>query len=438
MQTGPAAAPSVVNRTLAWTGDVVDTIDDAINPGRSERLSYTPTRRLNRAKGMYGLLAWTYDANGNRATETGADGVISTYSYPADSNRLDSVTPAGGAARSFAYDASGDIIGDTRVGALGMSFEYDGEHRLSKAYQTNAPTSVATYGYDTLNRLVSRSVNGVTTFYIHDISNHIIAETDATGATLREYIWLGDLPVAVVAGVNTANPVAYYVHTDHLGRPVRMTSQTGAINWWAVYAPFGSVYATGGALSQDMRFPGQWFQIESGLAYNWNRHYDATLGRYLQPDPAGYAGGRNLYQYVGASPLAFTDFSGLVIGDFPPPPPGYDPATWTQGQWGNGRHWLRDSEGNTYTIHPEDEGHWRHWDKRDNDNNDQGMVPPNCGKPRDNQRSLKSNQSTSDPSGSSPPWTPKIVAPVVPVDPIPMMPPMIRIPIIRMPIPIIP
>ena len=35
----------------------------------------------------------------------------------------------------------------------------------------------------------------------------------------------------------------------------------------------------------DIRFPGQWFQLETGLAYNWHRHYDATTGRYVQPDP---------------------------------------------------------------------------------------------------------------------------------------------------------
>lgn len=36
-----------------------------------------------------------------------------------------------------------------------------------------------------------------------------------------------------------------------------------------------------------MRFPGQWFQLEAGLAYNWHRHYDSTTGRYTQADPLG-------------------------------------------------------------------------------------------------------------------------------------------------------
>jgi RHS repeat-associated protein len=55
-----------------------------------------------------------------------------------------------------------------------------------------------------------------------------------------------------------------------------------------IYAPFGDVsyiWSASGFSGLDMRFPGQWFQLETGLAYNWHRHYDATLGRYVQPDP---------------------------------------------------------------------------------------------------------------------------------------------------------
>lgn len=90
-----------------------------------------------------------------------------------------------------------------------------------------------------------------------------------------------------------------------------MTSQAGSIVWWAVYSPFGAVHATGGTPRQNMRFPGQWFQLEMGLAYNWHRNYDATLGRYVQPDPLGYDGGRNLYGYVGGNPSAYSDPTGL-------------------------------------------------------------------------------------------------------------------------------
>ena len=68
-----------------------------------------------------------------------------------------------------------------------------------------------------------------------------------------------------------------------------MTDAAKAVVWKAVYEPFGTVYSTTGAAAQNMRFPGQWFQIESNLAYNWHRHYDATLGRYISADPLNHA-----------------------------------------------------------------------------------------------------------------------------------------------------
>jgi RHS repeat-associated protein len=57
--------------------------------------------------------------------------------------------------------------------------------------------------------------------------------------------------------------------------------------WEAVYRPFGEVVSITGSAALNLRFPGQYFLIENGLAYNWHRHYDASLGRYTQPDPLG-------------------------------------------------------------------------------------------------------------------------------------------------------
>jgi RHS repeat-associated protein len=132
---------------------------------------------------------------------------------------------------------------------------------------------------------------------------------------------LSDLPVAVVDQVASGSPQIYFVHTDHLARPAKMTDASQNLVWDVIYAPFGAVsYVNQAPENVDIRFPGQWFQLESGLAYNWHRHYDATLGRYVQPDPIAFTGGVNVYGYVGGNPLAYGDIDGrfaflIVLGE---------------------------------------------------------------------------------------------------------------------------
>ena len=75
--------------------------------------------------------------------------------------------------------------------------------------------------------------------------------------------------------------------------------------------PFGEAIVTGSA-SLDARLPGQWFQLETGLSWNWHRTYDPAIGRYIQPDPLGLADGPSLYGYAGTNPLKYTDPSCLT------------------------------------------------------------------------------------------------------------------------------
>jgi RHS repeat-associated protein len=92
----------------------------------------------------------------------------------------------------------------------------------------------------------------------------------------------------------------------HIGRPVDATTDTGAVVWSATYYPFGGVRVTQGT-PIGLRFPGQWFQAESGLHQNWMRDYDPTTGRYIQPDPLGLDGGVALYGYALQSPMVYID-----------------------------------------------------------------------------------------------------------------------------------
>jgi RHS repeat-associated protein len=146
----------------------------------------------------------------------------------------------------------------------------------------------ANYVYDFFERINTRetmnmSPSGVTV-YVQDLTGRLIAEATDTGAPLREYIWLDDMPLAVFSDLDTT-PQLYFVHPDHLERPLRMTDSTQAVVWDAIYRPFGEAVSITGTATLNLRFPGQYFLIESGLAYNWHRHYDSSTGRYTQPDP---------------------------------------------------------------------------------------------------------------------------------------------------------
>ncbi len=112
--------------------------------------------------------------------------------------------------------------------------------------------------------------------------------------------------VAVVEGGEV-----FFVRTDHIGRPVFSTDPDGLKVWEASYLPFGGVHVSTGAIT--LRFPGQWFQSESGLHQNWMRDYDPTTGRYLQADPLGLVDGASVYGYALGNPGRWVDPRGEEV-----------------------------------------------------------------------------------------------------------------------------
>lgn len=124
-----------------------------------------------------------------------------------------------------------------------------------------------------------------------------------------------------------------FVHVDHLNIPRLVADTSGATVWkWDQQEPFGSNPADEnpnglGAFELPLRLPGQYFDKETYLHYNYYRDYDAGIGRYLESDPIGLEGGLNTYAYVSGSPLKMVDLLGLrplvIPEDCPLPPSGY-------------------------------------------------------------------------------------------------------------------
>jgi RHS repeat-associated protein len=111
----------------------------------------------------------------------------------------------------------------------------------------------------------------------------------------------------------------YYFINDHLGTPRKMVNENGVVAWSTDYQPFGEAFLSTEAVANNFRFPGQYYDRETGLHYNYHRYYDPHIGRYLTPDPIGLAGGINLFIYVENNPTNLIDAFGLyckiVFGD---------------------------------------------------------------------------------------------------------------------------
>jgi RHS repeat-associated protein len=99
----------------------------------------------------------------------------------------------------------------------------------------------------------------------------------------------------------------YFYYNNHLGAPVKLTDKEGTVVWSATYTAFGKAEITLAKVTNNLRLPGQYFDKETGLHYNFQRYYDAETGRYITADPIGLNGGINLYAYVGGNPVSWVD-----------------------------------------------------------------------------------------------------------------------------------
>lgn len=267
--------------------------------------------------------AYTYDEVGNRtAWETGDK--RKTYTYDSASNRLSQIRQ-----QDTSFDIRGNLIEDRSGNRL---FEYDVTNRMTAFYKQGELKS--TYAYNSQGQRIRKTLHGTSNNSENYESLHfsytpeggLLSEygknSQNSRTFVREYVWLGDRPIAQIErrikpDGTTRKAEVTYIHTDHLNTPRSGTDEAGQKVWSWESDPYGAIKAdkdpdgNGMKTNIRLRFPGQYFDQESGLHYNHNRDYDPRLGRYIQSDPIGLHGGVNRYAYVLGNPIGLTDKKGL-------------------------------------------------------------------------------------------------------------------------------
>ncbi len=252
-------------------------------------------------------LAFGYDPNGNIVSildvvnPPGGEVLDppGTYTYQTATNKLTHIE--GTSSIDFAYDANANITSET-----GWTYVYDLSNQLVTVL--NNGNQVGAYTYNGAGQRIKKVTQTETRIFHYDLRGHLIAETDQTGLMLAEYIYLGDQLLAMIK----PGELAYYFHNDHLGTPQVLTDDAQTVAWKAVYTPFGQAVASIQTVENPFRFPGQYYDQETGLHYNYFRYYNPQTGRYITPDPIGLWGGVNLFAYVRGNPLRWVDSLGLV------------------------------------------------------------------------------------------------------------------------------
>ncbi len=167
--------------------------------------------------------------------------------------------------------------------AQGRHLAYDNAGRLIQA--TSAFSVLGEYSYDARNRRASKfSANG-STWYHYDAQGHLIEETHADGTLVRDYIWTDSTPIALITkDPTTGTETVTYLHTDYDNTPRMATNQSGSILWrWE--GVFGSTLPNPAGVDVTLRYPGQTYDSETGLSYNWERYYDPTTGWFISANP---------------------------------------------------------------------------------------------------------------------------------------------------------
>ncbi|WP_097459093.1 RHS repeat-associated core domain-containing protein [Mangrovitalea sediminis] len=283
-------------------------LPSSVMPSRS--YSYDALGQLTNYQADSDQRSYSYDGDGNRLTQTNTS-ASTTYNYATDSNWLLNDTGT-----TYQYDAAGHMTEKKLAGGPDYVFTYNARGRMAKVVNGSEETA---YGYNGLGQRVEKqgygagAVAGHARYFVYGLGGQLLGEYDGNGQPIEETVWLGTMPAAIL----TDGQQPYFIYTDHLGAPRQIANGGPAtLVWQWNHGPFGEAQPTG-SFTYNLRYPGQYYDQETGLDYNYNRDYDPALGRYIQSDPIGLMGGLNTYAYAGGDPVAYIDWLGLCANTNP-------------------------------------------------------------------------------------------------------------------------
>ncbi|WP_051385779.1 DUF6531 domain-containing protein [Actinokineospora inagensis] len=277
-----------------------------LDNGRDHRLDVDPTGRVTGVFGPDSAEHYRYDQTGN-ITDSSFDGA---HEYTG--------TLLHGTARNrYTYDAQGRVVArDHRTLSgkrLAWRYTWDAEDRLTAV--TTPDNSTWRYRYDALGRRTAkeRLVAGTVVEQVAFTwdGTRLVEQTTGTTTTSWEYDPNGYTPVSQLTQ-SDVDTRFYAIVSDHVGTPTELVAPDGTVAWRARATLWGRTAASSAACL--LRFPGQYFDAETGWHYNLHRYYDPETGRYASQDPLGLAPAPNPNSYV-PNPTRQIDPLGLICGE---------------------------------------------------------------------------------------------------------------------------
>ena len=248
---------------------------------------------------------WQYDQIGNRIMD--AKTAATAWQYNQNNQLQDAVN------YKFDYDANGNITQKKDENSVPInSYVYDETTRL-KYLQDENDNNIFEYYYDPFGkRVFKKNLANNETTYFHYSDEGLTYELHADGTEIN-YLFMPSESITEPVLKKTNNQYFYYLN-DHLGTPHKIIDNEGIVHHAKEYSAFGEFnsYISLNNHTDNILFPGQYFDTETLTNYNFHRNYDPQFGRYLQRDPLGILADANEYIYVDNGPIDYTDPYGLA------------------------------------------------------------------------------------------------------------------------------